>query len=221
MKLVAIIGFVLISALCIYFCKEPIESDLITRSKTALEKENLDIPKISFEGRDAYLSGVVDSESIKAQVENVVDHVYGVRVVQSQLTVKEPSEKKLAEGKKALQKRLDELLVDKKIEFAYNSAEITQRGHKVLDEIAEILKKNPDTRIEIIGHTDAKGNTAYNQKLSQLRAQSVMQYLIAEGIESKILSAVGRGSSQPIADNSSTLGQDKNRRVEFKVKEED
>jgi outer membrane protein OmpA-like peptidoglycan-associated protein len=220
MKLLAIIGFVLISILCIYFRKEPIESDLTARSSAALQNANLEIPEIRFEGRDAFLSGAVNSESIKTQVENIVANVYGVRVVNTQLTITKLRQQQSTGVKEKLQKTLNELLADKKIEFTYNSAEIRASGQQVLAEIADVIKEFPNTRIEINGHTDASGNAAYNQKLSQMRAQSVMQYLINKGIAAKMLSALGRGSSQPIADNSSISGQDKNRRVEFKVEKE-
>jgi OOP family OmpA-OmpF porin len=71
--------------------------------------------------------------------------------------------------------------------------------------------------IEIAGHTDDVGSEAYNQKLSENRAQSVATYIIEHGIDTSRLNAVGYGESRPIAFNSDEEGRQKNRRVEFKV----
>ncbi len=81
----------------------------------------------------------------------------------------------------------------------------------------------PDLIVEISAHTDAKGNDDYNMKLSQKRAESVVEYLIRKGIDKKRLQAKGYGETQPIAPNKLPNGKDNpdgralNRRTEFKV----
>lgn len=84
-----------------------------------------------------------------------------------------------------------------------------------LDEIASIMNANPSMRVTIIGHTDSDGDEAYNQKLSEQRAQAVMQYLVSAGVNASRLSAKGMGEGSPIADNGSSSGKALNRRIEF------
>lgn len=86
-----------------------------------------------------------------------------------------------------------------------------------LDGLAVFLKENPKVKVEIGGHTDDVGNDADNQLLSQNRAESVANYLIAKGIAPVRISHKGYGESQPVAPNSSALGRLQNRRVECRM----
>ncbi|NOZ89921.1 MAG: OmpA family protein, partial [Epsilonproteobacteria bacterium] len=79
-------------------------------------------------------------------------------------------------------------------------------------------KNCPNTIITIAGHTDSDGNEAYNQRLSENRANAVKQYLINHGVNASRLEAIGYGETQPIADNSTKEGKEKNRRIEFNIK---
>ena len=72
-------------------------------------------------------------------------------------------------------------------------------------------------KIEIGGHTDSKGSAEYNKKLSNDRAQSVVNYLIENGISASRLTYIGYGKDQPVATNETEEGRQENRRVEFKV----
>ncbi|MDO9038222.1 MAG: OmpA family protein, partial [Lutibacter sp.] len=86
-----------------------------------------------------------------------------------------------------------------------------------LDKLVQFLKDNTDTKLEIQGHTDNTGSLNLNNKLSQARANSIVDYLVKQGIDSRRLSAKGFGPSLPIADNSTVEGRAKNRRVVIKV----
>ena len=86
-----------------------------------------------------------------------------------------------------------------------------------LDGLAAFLKENPKVKVEIGGHTDDVGNDAYNQLLSQNRAESVANYMISKGIAPVRLTHKGYGETQPIAPNTSAAGRLQNRRVECKV----
>ncbi len=86
----------------------------------------------------------------------------------------------------------------------------------LLEEVVTILKKNPGLKLEIQGHTDSTGSLAYNMKLSQKRAEAVMNYLIRAGVSPDRLRAVGYGPSRPIASNATEEGRAKNRRVELR-----
>ena len=105
------------------------------------------------------------------------------------------------------------------VNFDTAKATIKEESFKVLDEVGNILVRWPELRIEIGGHTDSRGSDAYNQKLSDERAKSVLDYLLQKFPELKAdqFSSKGYGESQPIASNRTQLGMAKNRRVEFKV----
>ena len=87
----------------------------------------------------------------------------------------------------------------------------------------KILKENSDIKVEIGSHTDSRGDDLYNQRLSQQRAQSVVDYLINNGVERERLVAKGYGETKPIAPNKNRNGSDNpegrqmNRRTEFKI----
>lgn len=86
-----------------------------------------------------------------------------------------------------------------------------------LNKLVQFLKDNAETKLEIQGHTDSTGSLKLNNKLSQARANSIVDYLVKEGIDSRRISAKGFGPSLPIAENTSEEGRAKNRRVVIKV----
>jgi outer membrane protein OmpA-like peptidoglycan-associated protein len=105
------------------------------------------------------------------------------------------------------------------INFDTGKATIKPESDAALDEVGQILGKWPELKIEIGGHTDSRGGDAYNQKLSEDRAQAVLDYLKQKFPELKAdqYTAVGYGESKPLVPNTSVLNMAKNRRVEFKV----
>lgn len=106
----------------------------------------------------------------------------------------------------------------KGIYFDLNKATIKPESYPVLDDAAKILTDNPNISVEIQGHTDSQGSDSYNQKLSEQRAYSVVDYLVkVKGIDIKRLKAVGYGESKPIASNDTKEGRALNRRVEFVI----
>ena len=89
-------------------------------------------------------------------------------------------------------------------------------GHPRRAKLDELAVKSKQLKLEVIlavGHTDRIGSDAYNQKLSQRRAESVRQYLIGKGLPASRLDAIGKGESNPIADNATAEGRAQNRRV--------
>lgn len=101
--------------------------------------------------------------------------------------------------------------------FDIDKYDLKEKSITELEKIIRFLNENPDMKVEISGHTDDSGLSAYNKQLSQRRAQSVYNYLIAHGINSKRLTTTGYGSDRPIADNATDAGKQKNRRIEFKI----
>jgi OOP family OmpA-OmpF porin len=99
--------------------------------------------------------------------------------------------------------------------FDVNAATIKAESNGILLELAQVLKDNPTVKLNIIGHTDADGNAAANQKLSLARAESVKNSLVANGIEEARLQITGKGATLPVASNKTETGKAQNRRVEF------
>lgn len=104
---------------------------------------------------------------------------------------------------------------DSGILFAVNSSTLNQTSRSALTQFANSLKANPDTDVQIYGHTDSSGSDRINIPLSVERATSVQSFLTGQGILNSRMAAEGLGSSQPIADNSTTAGKALNRRVEI------
>jgi len=107
-------------------------------------------------------------------------------------------------------------VISASLAFGFDSAELKPEGKELLDQAYDILK-NDDLKIEIHGYTDSVGAEAYNQKLSERRAESVKAYLVDKGIDESRMTTVGYGESDPVAPNDTKEGRAKNRRVEFKV----
>jgi len=99
--------------------------------------------------------------------------------------------------------------------YDFDSAEIKSEAYPMLDEAVLILKKNPEIKVEIDGHTDNRGSAAYNMNLSERRAKAVMKYFVDHGIETQRLTTKGFGFTQPAASNETEQGRAKNRRVEL------
>ncbi len=103
------------------------------------------------------------------------------------------------------------------IEFETGKAAIKKKSFPLLNQIAAIFVENGNYIVEVQGHTDNVGKAELNKKLSEQRANSVMKYLISQGVPEDRLSAHGYGMEVPIADNKTKAGRAKNRRVEFKI----
>jgi len=104
------------------------------------------------------------------------------------------------------------------VTFENDEATIRPDSIPVLDNAVKVLQDNVQVGVHVEGHTDDRGDEAYNLYLSQQRADAVRQYLIDHGIAGERLDAVGKGETQPLVSNDSEEGRLKNRRVEFVVK---
>ena len=112
----------------------------------------------------------------------------------------------------------------KGVNFDFDKSNLRPDAVAILSEATEILKRYPDLRVEVAGHTDSKGTDAYNQKLSERRATAVYNYLTKNGVDAgRLVGPIGYGESRPIAPNTNPDGSDnpegraKNRRTELNV----
>lgn len=110
-----------------------------------------------------------------------------------------------------------EIITLENVYFDFGKSDVKSESYAELDKIVRLMFENPGIQIEISAHTDNVGTDDYNMKLSQARAESVLNYFVTNGIPMNRLTAKGFGSSKPVADNNTEQGRQKNRRVEFKI----
>lgn len=103
------------------------------------------------------------------------------------------------------------------VTFATDEDQLNPGFYPVLDSVAILLNKYPQTLLDIDGHTDSVGSPQYNQALSERRAVSVGQYLSSRGVDPRRLLVVGFGQTRPIAPNETDAGRAQNRRVEIRI----
>ena len=118
--------------------------------------------------------------------------------------------------------KVNETFVVENVYYDFNKADLKPTSFPALDEIVRMLNFYPNMVIELSAHTDSKGSNSYNQKLSEARAKSVVEYLVSKGIAPERLQAKGYGETMPIEPNTvngkdNPAGREKNRRTEFKV----
>jgi outer membrane protein OmpA-like peptidoglycan-associated protein len=109
------------------------------------------------------------------------------------------------------------IVFKEKVLFGFDQADLNSTSQQSLSKLDDVLKKYPDTDIEIIGHTDDKGSDTYNQRLSERRANSVASFLKANNIPATRITTKGMGESDPKVPNDSETNRAENRRVEFVI----
>ncbi len=116
-----------------------------------------------------------------------------------------------------------EITILQQVEFKTASDVILPRSDELLTQVADVLRQHPEIKkVEVQGHTDNRGAAAYNKKLSEKRAKSVVKWLVDRGeIDASRLEPKGYGMDVPIDDNSTEEGRQRNRRVQFKIVEQD
>ncbi len=225
---------------------EYIENDLSYKSNTLLKDSEVGGIIVNMDGRDATLIGTVKNEQRSQEIETIIASLAGIRVVNNQLEIAkadgaepklitEPATEKLLEPepeialapepeveaiKPSQEKVVEEMLqiLDLAgITFLFGSDEITEQGINILNDVVRILNENQEFDVVVAGHSDSVGDDNINLDLSQRRAQSVMNYLISQGINAQRMNAVGYGESEPITSNDTQEGRAINRRIELAV----
>ncbi|RUO59030.1 hypothetical protein CWI71_09435 [Pseudidiomarina insulisalsae] len=103
------------------------------------------------------------------------------------------------------------------ITFATDSSQIASNFDPILNDVARVLKNYEKTTMVVEGHTDSTGSEEYNQRLSESRAWAVSNHLARNGVDTRRITVIGYGESQPIATNETASGRQKNRRVELRI----
>lgn len=158
---------------------------------------------------------VSDAKDYKLSVE-----AEGFMFVNETVSLEGTSEEQKVVMKTIELKKLEVGLVTvlRNIYFEFNKATFKQDSYSELNKLERMLQQNISMKVEIGGHTDIVGTKTYNKTLSQKRAEAVKDYLTKKGIDSRRVTAVGYGSSKPLASNDDEEeGREFNRRVEFKV----
>jgi outer membrane protein OmpA-like peptidoglycan-associated protein len=101
--------------------------------------------------------------------------------------------------------------------FDFDSSALRDEARQNLTEFAESMEEFEETKILVVGHTDAQGSEEYNQKLSDRRAESATSHLVDRGVDPSRLTSVGRGETEPVASNDTEEGRQQNRRVEVAI----
>ena len=132
-------------------------------------------------------------------------------------TALEPArEQRMAEVERVGDDRL-KVTINDEIAFDYKSAAIRPSFLPTLERVADVLGRYGDSRVLVVGHTDAVGPDDYNQHLSQERAAAVREALATYGVDSQRIRAEGHGEAEPRADNATEAGRAANRRVEILI----
>lgn len=109
------------------------------------------------------------------------------------------------------------ILHENTVNFAFDSANLTQQAQDNLNKLVPVFKQNPETNVTVYGYTDSVGKPSYNLGLSERRANSVISYLVANGLDRSRFKASGMGEADPVASNDTDAGRAQNRRVEFAI----
>jgi OOP family OmpA-OmpF porin len=116
------------------------------------------------------------------------------------------------------QPAFDGLLAKGRILFNTNSADLSKESLALLDHLIEVVQRCREANIEVGGHTDSSGDSAFNLDLSKRRAEAVTAYMSEAGIDTSRMSSAGYGDAKPVASNDTPEGRAQNRRIEFVVK---
>ncbi|MCK5029647.1 MAG: OmpA family protein [Bacteroidales bacterium] len=197
----------------------------VTDSKTAEPIKLAKIEVIDLDLSQVIATGLTDTAG-SYQVRITKKKDYGVEVTAKDylffVEITYLSQKQVVDSKMQANFQLDKIdvgatMVLNNIFFETNKATIKPESTTELERLANLLIENPTIRLEISGHTDNIGSYRANQKLSESRAKSVVDYMITKGVASDRLEYKGYSFNQPIADNNTAEGRAQNRRVEFKV----
>ena len=165
---------------------------------------------------DSSQSSTLESFNSSAKVEPLPDEFLPLEESVSEGKSNDEHALEKAQAEEAAKEQFKQLDFSN-ITFEKNSAALTDVAKNTLDGVVSALQQNPLVNILVNGHTDSSGRPELNLKISQQRAQSVLEYLVEAGVASNRIKADGFGDQFPIAPNDTKAGRIKNRRIEIKV----
>ena len=173
------------------------------------------------------LSDAVGGIKIKPSAEITFSLVFGSGALKPELDAERISREQsraqqetAALSTESCENRLTAMTESNAIYFKYGSAELDTESAPLLNTGADIANRCPAVKFNVEGHTDSVGSRGYNQRLSEERAKSVVDYLAAKGVAAARIQSAGYGKERPVAPNETEEGRAKNRRIEFKVRKE-
>lgn len=161
-----------------------------------------------------------DLEQAEGELSDSQQALAQAQIQRQQLEQRLIAATKSLEGLARLQQEPDRTVItlNGAVLFKHNSADLLPMARERLREVAQVLKEyEAGNQIVVEGHTDSRGKADYNRTLSERRARSVREYLVAEGVSDSVVSAIGRGEDEPIDSNDSPEGRANNRRVEIVI----
>lgn len=197
---------------CVFMEASAIQTEIGTAGSAALAREDLFWASAEARGQHLMLAGAAPDYRAQKRAGELAGAIPGVTSVDNQIQI-------VGEAG-TCQKQVDEYLADRRVTFKSGGAELSDASLPVLSMVAGIAR-GCGAAFEVAGHTDDRGDSAVNQKLSQRRAEAVVRQLVRSGVAESQLRAVGYGESQPVADNGSDAGRSANRRIEFRIIGED
>ena len=220
--LFAFVALAILAFFCIRVNGPAIETDLVSRTGSALALAGMDWAEVTSDGRDITLTGTAPTPELQVQAYETALKTYGVRSVENLLAIGEEAAQSSVPSPSAMDCRamINEIISTRPIEFATASAIVDEDSKDLLDSLLSSSRDCSDIRFEIAGHSDSRGPETYNMDLGKQRARAVSDYLESRGMEPGRLSVKSYGESRPLADNSTPEGRSRNRRVEIYFMEE-
>ena len=219
--LVVIMGFCTFTHINDFPELEEKKVEIIVETKDENIDENNKITQISNEKEELAIKELSSKDEIKeAIVEEVKIENKEIIDTQKVEKIEKLEEQEPVVEIKDVQKELDLIVSKQKIYFKRLGTDVTEESFAVIEEISNYLKENENVKIEIGGHTDAKGKDDVNEWVSLQRALSVKKELTNLGIDKNRIKAKGYGESKPLVPNNKDGYSSENRRVEFKIIEE-
>ena len=195
-------------------------------ARAAAEQQRLDAERVRAEAEQARQN----AEAARAAAEAEAQQARAAAEAQAQQarSAAEQSEREKAQLREQLRTELNTVLETRETErglvvnvsdvlFDFDSANLKPGAREKVARIASILHSHPDLKIEVEGHTDSVGSDAYNQRLSERRADSVRGGLVQQGVNRDVVGTAGFGESRPVATNGTPSGRQQNRRVEIVI----
>lgn len=211
--LVGLIAFPWICYHCVTADGPSIQALLQSTVTQAEAAASIPAVQVVADGREIVLNGSVDTEEMRVRAGLVAAALPGVRTVDNRITVTPPAPP--PPSATAVQEQINNILLDKRIEFETGRDVLLPSSIPVLEEVERVLRQAPQLAVTIEGHTDDRGDAARNRALSEARARAVVRWLADRGVAESRMQSAGFGPDRPVAPNTTVEGRARNRRVDI------